>query len=275
LLLVFWIFLISLNFATASSTCNLNISLVNQDPEYAVPGDYVKVVFQMSGIENSKCNGAIFKVVPKYPFSLDENKSAIKKLEGGTYVFGYKKTWNLPYTLRVDENAIDGNNEIEINYAPKNFNENFFSKIFNISVKDSRVDFEISVKDYDSENNQITFEILNIGDSDVEALTVNIPEQKNFILKGSSRNIIGSLDSNEDTTFTFKANPKKGNINMNILYTDINNIRRNLNKTIFFNPKYFESEKKGFSVSFYILIIFIIAIALFYIQKKLKNKRKH
>ncbi len=90
---LFGIFLVS--FVSAES-CDLSVSLVNQDPYPAIPGDYVDVVFQIDGIENPSCERAIFELVTSYPFSLDENDTT-RILEGSTWVSEYKTEWMIPY----------------------------------------------------------------------------------------------------------------------------------------------------------------------------------
>src|SRR6056297_446729 len=53
-----------------STACNLNVSLINQDPYPVLPGNYVEVVFQVSGVDNTDCKGAKFELLEDYPFSL-------------------------------------------------------------------------------------------------------------------------------------------------------------------------------------------------------------
>src|SRR6056297_2691896 len=171
-------FLFSLVFTplgmTASEDCSLNVSLLNQDPYPVIPGDYVEVVFEVSGTDNSDCEGARFKINQEYPFSLDKGKQNLKEISGNTFVKDFKKTWMVPYKLRVDKDALDGMNTLEVKYTPGESSNVFYSKNFNIKVEDVRVDFEVSVKQYDTNTNTMTFEILNIGENDVEALTIDI-----------------------------------------------------------------------------------------------------
>ncbi len=261
---------------SVAAICSLDANLINQDPYPALPGDYVEVVFQLSGVDDTDCKGAVFEIIPEYPFSLDETESAKRILDGPTYMGIYKKTWMILYKLRVDENAIEGKNEMEIRYnSGASDEETYFFEKFNISVENLIGDFEVYVKDYDKKTNELTFEILNTGEHDVEALTVDIPVQENIIIKGSHRNIIGSLDSNEETVFNFEATPKKGEINLKITYTDTINERRLINKAVFFEPEYFEgrADGEGYSLSFYLLIGLMVLIILVFVIKRIKKKR--
>ncbi|MFW5847076.1 MAG: hypothetical protein ACOCUU_02855 [Nanoarchaeota archaeon] len=269
--------LVNVSMVFAISNCNLDASLINQDPDPAIPGNYVEVLFQLSGIENSVCNGARFEIIPEYPFSLDNPENAKKEIFGDTFVQNSEKTWNIPYKLRIDPDALEGENEIQVRYSSGNAGKDFYvSERFNISIEDVRVDFEISVKDYDSSDNELTFEILNIGEHDIESLTIEIPEQENIQLKSSPRRIVGSLDSNEETTFDFTAIPKKGNLKLDIYYTDEINERRSLEKQVYFNPEYFKSNGKssGVSIWFWLFLVLVIIFIGRWFWKKRKTKKK-
>jgi len=264
----------SLNLVLAAE-CNLQVTLLNQDPDPVMPGEYVEVVFQMSGLENIQCGGAWFEIVSEYPFSLDESESARKELPGNTYTKDYSRVWNIPYKVRIDQDALEGERTLETRFAAGNSPMNFSStKEFQITVEDLRVDFEISVQSYNPQTQEITFEILNTGEHDIEALTIEIPQQQNIQIKGSPRTIVGKLDKNEETTFDFTAVPSKGDIKLNILYTDEIDERRSLEKDVFYEPTYFETkqdQQQNFSIWFY---LFVILLVLF-IGKWFWNKRKH
>ena len=50
-----------------AAACTLDISLINQDPYPAIPGDYVKVVFEIDGLENPNCGTVTFGIKEDYP----------------------------------------------------------------------------------------------------------------------------------------------------------------------------------------------------------------
>ncbi len=50
-----------------SAACSPDASLINQDPYPAIPGDYVKVVFQIDGLENPECGIVTFGIKEEYP----------------------------------------------------------------------------------------------------------------------------------------------------------------------------------------------------------------
>ena len=130
------------------NSCILTVTLVNQGPYPAVPDSYVNVLFQISGTENSQCNGAEFKLVPAYPFSLDNgNDTDWKILQGSSYTPNHLDYWNIPYQLRVDKDALDGNATVEVEYNSlsnpnENPNSSFVVQTFNIAIQDSRTTFD-------------------------------------------------------------------------------------------------------------------------------------
>lgn len=277
LLMFVMVFAFSLNFVLAQ-TCNLNAVLVNQDPYPAAPGDYVKLVFQLNGITNKDCGEITFEIVQDFPFSLDPGVNPIKTVQGGVYETDYKNYLLASYKVRVDKQALDEESPVKVRYSfLSGANNSYQTSTFNVSVLDLHTDFEIAVKDYTAATNNLVFEILNTGKHDVEALTVEIPKQENIAVKGSNRNIIGSLDSNEDTTFSFEAVPKKGGIKLNIFYTDEINVRRSIEKKINFDPDYFSGrnrDKTNRSPWTYVVIAIVIIGAVWWWRRKKKEKEK-
>ncbi|MBU0760993.1 MAG: hypothetical protein KJ600_02795 [Nanoarchaeota archaeon] len=278
-LFVFGILVIaSLGFVSGEA-CDLDVELINQDPYPAVPGEYVKVVFQLSGVSNTECGDISFELIEGFPFSLDPGASSIVKIASGTYVRNFESSLIVPYELRVDKDALDGNNPIDVAfyYTGKSSGKSTKIQQFNINVEDVSVDFEISVKEYDSSTNILTFEILNTGKNDIEALTIEIPKQEGVIVKGSNRNIIGDLDSNEDTTAKFEAVPSDGEIEVSIIYTDGINVRRRLNTKVVYDSFYFTERKKdeATSRSFYFYAFFglLILWAVLWGRKRWKKKK--
>lgn len=251
-------------------------------PYPAIPGDYVKVVFQASGVGNPDCGKVTFELVEEFPISFDPGSNKTITINSGSADRDFRSFLVAPFKVRIDDNALDGENPIEFRYTRGiGVDRITITKEFNLTIEDARADFEVSIKDYSKETEILTFEILNIGESDVEALTIEIEKQENINVKGSKRNIVGSLDSNEDTTFTFEATPKKGEIVLKILYTDKINVRRTLEKTVEFDPSYFEGRKRDEttgSLTKTIIILILLGATFWWWRrgkKKLKEKHKH
>ncbi|MBT3416632.1 hypothetical protein HON86_02485 [Candidatus Woesearchaeota archaeon] len=265
----------------AKAECNINSNLIYQDPHPALPGDYVEVLFQISGVSSGCEDGASIDLIYDYPFSLD-GKSSKKNLNANTYVgYNYGSNWNVVYNLRIDENAIKGDYELELRYkegANASWNNYGFDN-FNITIEDGRTDFEIHIQDHNILERNIVFEVLNIGDQDIEALTLEIPKQENIEIKGSNRNIVGDLDSNEYTTADFEAIPADGEILVRLYYTDSTNERRMITKTVVYDSTYFlgalENVAEDKTLTYFIIAAVMLGIGLIFLRKrKLKNHKK-
>lgn len=255
--------------------CNLDATLVNQDPYPAVPGEYVKVVFQLSGIDNPECGNTVFSVHEEFPFSLKPGTSSDQTVQGGVYARKYESFAILPFELIVDNNALDGANPIEVSYGSSTAATKL--KEFSIEIEDVRTDFEVAISDYVQAENRLTFSILNTGDGDAEAVVIEIPRQDNIQVKGASKNIVGSLDSKDDTTFSFEAVPSDGEININILYSDETGVRRTVERTVLYDSSYFTGRVRDVKTTptyMYWIVGIIVLIIIWRVWKGIAKRRK-
>ena len=269
-ILILFLVVFLINF-TSAETCTPKTELLNQDPYPAIPGEYVKLVFQISNLEGSECGDITFELKQNYPLIFNPGESGIRKFRGIDYIKDYQTTIQIPFEVRIDEEALDGENQIEI--LVRNKNQAGILKNFNIEVDDPKSDFEIYVTEYDYDEKKLTIEILNVGDSDIEALTLEIEKQKNIIIKGSNRMVAGDLDSNEYTTVDFEATPTDGKILLNIIYSDPLNKRRKIQKNIVFDSSYFIDRANGeepTSKGTYFFWAIIILGIIYWIYKRKK-----
>ncbi|VVB79662.1 Uncharacterised protein [uncultured archaeon] len=204
LVLLFSLFIIS--FASASSLCDPSISLVSQDPNPAVPGEYVKVVFEISGLGN--CNGYAVKLAPDYPFSLDSNDSLIQTISSSPYVPDTKDVWMVSYKLRVDPAAINGDYNVTLEYNEGNYMTPFYSaKAFNLSVQDSRTSFDAVIQAING--NEVSIAIANTGKYAANSVVVRIPSNQSYYqASGIDGQMVGNLASGDYTIVGFSITPK-------------------------------------------------------------------
>jgi hypothetical protein len=259
----------------ASAACDLEATLLNQDPYPGVPGDYVKLVFQIEGINGADCNDITFNLLEDYPIQFNPGEKGLRTFEKTKYIKDYESSILVPYEVRIDANALDGANQIEARLQNKGDASQIVK--FNLQIEDVKADFEVYIKDYSYKTNELTLEILNVETSDVEALTVIIPKQENIIVKGAAQNIVGDLDSNEYTTADFEAVPLDGELTINLIYSDAIDTRRTVSKTVTFDSSYFTgriSDKKTTSTWTYIFYLAIILIIIWIIVKRVKKRKK-
>ncbi len=274
IIVVALIMIYSFSIMVSAEPCNLQISMINQDPYPAIQGDYVKVMFKIDGVRNAECGTVTFGVKETYPISLDPNSNNKVTIDSGIYQKDYPSYYLAPYKLRVDPNALDGENPIEIFYSTRTVSN--VIKEFKIKVEDIRADFEIHVKDYSYLTKKLRFEILNTAKSDIKALTIEIPKQSGVEIKGTNRVIVGDLDSNEYTSAEFEATLPEGKttINLNVLYTDLINTRRELQKVVEFDSSYYVN-RNGDSKTFpYWILISVGVVIILIIWNRVKKKRR-
>jgi len=258
----------------AAEGCVLDVSLINQDPYPANPGEYVKVLFQINGLASPDCGIVTFQVKEEFPFTVKPGTENPVEVRSGTYSRKYSSFYNAPYEILVDQDAVDGDHSIEISYTTDDVEK---LKEFDINVEDTQVDFEIYVKNYDPLTKSLTFELLNIGDNDIEALSLEIPKQTTITIKGANRKVIGDLDSNEYTTADFEATVEDGKIEVKIIYTDVINVRRELTKDVMFDSSYFidrAGETKTQPIWAYVLAGVVVLWIVWSRIKKAKKKKK-
>lgn len=260
----------------ASAACSLDLKLLNQDPYPAVPGENVKVVLQLNGTADPNCGEVFLDVVPEYPFSIDSSSTRIV-IPSGTYISGYESFILKGYKLRVDGNALDGDNKLKAAYGYSgNAGKASYTKEFDVNVKDSRTDFDISIQDYDATKNVITFGIINIGKRDVESLTLEIPDQENIKVNGANKAIIGSLNSHDDTTASIESVPNEGEIRVRLSYNDQVDVRRTVEKEVTFSKAFLDSSKNvvpAKSGYYYLFWVLVAVIIIYFVYRYFANKR--
>jgi hypothetical protein len=258
--------------------CGLDISMINQDPYPAVPGDYVKLVFQIDGIAASTCGDVTFELLEQYPIQFDPGADPVVEIKAGTHTADYESFAMVPYKVRIDKEALDGDNPIEVRFSySKGGLSSEQSKQFDLNIEDIRADFEIYVKDYSYKTHELTLEVLNVVDVDVEALTLEIPKQDIIDVKGPNRLVVGDLDSNEYTTADFETTINEGFFKVNLIYSDTINTRRIVEKTISFDPAYFTeriADQKNTGTGTYIFWGIVVVVIGWIILKRFKKKKK-
>lgn len=99
---------------------DINVNLINQEPDPAEPGNYVDVRFKFDNNGSKEARNVEVEILPEFPFSLDPGREAIKKI--GTLQSMQKGDVGVivKYRLSIDKSAIEGENEIKIRYRIDN-----------------------------------------------------------------------------------------------------------------------------------------------------------
>lgn len=140
LLLLFVILIASIVIADVPSgqvtqSVNVVVSLLNQDPDPAQPGRYVDLRFRVENLGAYTAEDTTFELFTEYPFSLDPGESATRELGS---IYGRSigdDAATLFYKVRVDRNAIDGDNSVRIRYSVDGGNTWILSDLFTVRIQ--------------------------------------------------------------------------------------------------------------------------------------------
>ncbi|MBN2423185.1 COG1361 S-layer family protein [Candidatus Woesearchaeota archaeon] len=153
----------------------LNITIMNQDPDPVGPGKYVEVRFKIYNDGVGTAENVVLELLPKYPFSLDKNEDPLRDLGN---IPGYGKSKNVmvvKYKIRVDRNAIEGENILHLRYKIGDvwITEEF---IINVQTIDATVSIEsvetIPEKIEPGKPFEIRFKLKNMADSVMEDVSL-------------------------------------------------------------------------------------------------------
>jgi hypothetical protein len=219
----------------STNAVSLKMTLVNQDPYPADPGDYVNLLFKVENRGTDNADNVVFELLPEYPFSLDTGVSAATEL--GT-VKGLQTDENgylIKYKVRVDKDAI--NSEDEIRAECRYNNGAAITAKFNVTISNPRTDMDVVVQDATTAST--TLAIANIGANNAYSVIVRIPDQQNFIVTGPSASVIGNLNAGDYTLISFQITSNTGIANISSAGGNIppnrSFNRTSFNRTVFNN----------------------------------------
>ena len=273
--LILFLMLVFLMAGFVLAECKLNVELVNQDPYPAVPGDYVKLLFQVSGVQGPDCGEVSLELVENYPLKFDPGFDPVKTFNSGTFARGFSSNWAVPYTVRIDSEALDGDTEIEVLYSTKGSSSFKVSNLFNLRIEQVKADLQVLIRSYNYANNRLSLDVLNTAKNPLRSLVISIPSQETIRIFGGNQNIIGDLDSNDYTSTDFQAIPQDGTILVDLEYTDKTGERRQTQTEIVFDSEYFQHtipDTSGQTRNIIIAVVVILAIIVWVVLKKKKKK---
>jgi hypothetical protein len=214
-----------------SDGSNVDVTLINQDPATAQPGEYVDLKFKVSNKGLEPAEGTSVELIESFPFSLDPDVSASRDLGDMRAAAVGDDSYIVEYRVRVDENAVETENEISIKYT---LGEGDFSvtRNFDISVDDVGTDFELSAGKVSASSIPVNLD--NIGDKSADSVHVILPDQSGIVKEGLRTKVVGGLESGENKVVDFAvSNISTGDsYRFEIHYSDGNGVRRELVRNI-------------------------------------------
>jgi hypothetical protein len=187
-----------LNYSTSSV---VQIKSLKYEPYPVNPGEYFD--FWVSVQYTKNLGSAIsFELKPEFPFSLDSNESAVISYSGATY----SPSIVLHYKIRVDKNAVEGTNQLKLDYTIYTINGVTYTQSFDIEVENSMTNFDAVIQDVSGSD--VSIAIANVGKYAANSVVVRIPEQDSFTASTIDGQMVGNLESGDYTIVSFTLSQK-------------------------------------------------------------------
>jgi len=192
------ILFVQIGFSLAS---NINVIPLRTNPYPAEPGQYMNIWIQIENTGNVEVNNFKMILEPEYPFSLYEGDNATRYI--GTLKIHEPVV--LKYKLYVDENAVEGWNDLKYKYNSNNMWIESKASIYIshkprielISVDPSEVDI--------GKKSNVSLTIKNMGHAEARNVKVKFDTSSTSIKTiGSDTKYVDSLGVNEEKTLTYK-----------------------------------------------------------------------
>ncbi|MDQ1251441.1 MAG: hypothetical protein QG646_520 [Euryarchaeota archaeon] len=249
----------------ASSNGNINsaslqVSLTNQNPDAARPGEPVELTLSVQNVGNKDLQDITVTVTPEYPLSSVSGEALKKSI---SYLNARQDDDNagvLKFKLLVDSNALEGTYDVDITTTAKE------SGTSNIVTTTKTIQVEVRGKEYAQivtinkasidvgKEEPLEFMITNTGNSPLKNMVISWKDPKGVILPVYSDNTkyIKYLAANQSATVAYSvmadvsATPGLYTLDVNLNFEDYDS----KNETIQTTAGLFVGGPTDFDVSF-------------------------
>lgn len=173
---VFSCFVVSPSLALSSS--QLEFTMLRYEPMPAEPGKYVNVFVKIENIGNTETDDITIEFVDNYPFKLADEDDRVKAIS--SLGIDKEKSIVVEYRVIVDDNAVEGTNEVKLNYFQGDASDLVIEEVFNVDVETSTKVITISDVKSDpiytapGETVIVTLDIENLESSTLYDLSVSM-----------------------------------------------------------------------------------------------------
>jgi len=193
----------------SSSTSDIQISLINQNPYPARAGEIVELRFLVENIGGTELNNVNIEFIPDYPFTEIVGENYTKNINR---LFGYQQGDDaviVKYKVMIDKDATRGVNEVNLKVTYNNLDFSF-NKKFDVEVSGTefaQIIYIDKAKISPGEETDITFTITNVGNSPLKNLVFSWEEENGVLLPVYSDNTkyVKYIDAGESTELIYKA----------------------------------------------------------------------
>jgi len=262
----------------------IKITLLNQDPDPVAQGDVVEARFKIENQGSETYYDVEVEILPKYPFTIYSGEAIqnIGRLRAGqtgadAVILGYK--------LRVDEFAVEGENEIELEVRTGDLGFSYTQDEFTIDVEEYDIpEIKAYIRETDilqsNSRGTITIEIANVDEADIKFLQLTLLPSTDYELLSSSDYVyLGDVDSDdtESEDFDIYLRNVKNQATIPILLKYENTDEKEYEKEYELTLDVYDSRelsKYGLKETNYTLVVLVIIIILGVIGYLYLKKRK-
>jgi hypothetical protein len=210
-------------------------TFLNQDPDPAEPGKYVELRWKIEKKGNDELTDLSFRLKPAYPFSFDGSDTAVKELGNWIGFSSDKEYYTLYYKLKVDEDALESDYNIELDYR---LGSNYWIPLGDWDIRvdeEKKPNLELgkvisSPKKLQAglEEAQLDIELTNIGNADAKNVKIELvlPDGFKPSYTYSEQDVLGTINEGSTKTANIYLDIDDDlaggdyKANLNVLYTD-------------------------------------------------------
>ena len=160
------------------SGSTLEVTFLSQDPDPVEPGSYVDLRWKVENLGTEELQDVQFMLETEYPFSLTDPKDQTKQLGDVGIQQSGDEAIILHWRIRVDENALEGDNEVRLSY----FIDDVGVKLspFKINIKNKQALLAVEAITLDPQNPSagqlvnVSIRLHNVVDTSVEDVNVKL-----------------------------------------------------------------------------------------------------
>ena len=160
------------------SGSTLEVTFLSQDPDPVEPGSYVDLRWKVENLGTEELQDVQFMLETEYPFSLNDPKDQTKQLGDVGIQQSGDEAIILHWRIRVDENALEGDNEVRLSY----FIDDVGVKLspFKINIKNKQALLAVEAITLDPQNPSagqlvnVSIRLHNVVDTSVEDVNVKL-----------------------------------------------------------------------------------------------------
>ena len=222
-----------------SVTADLNVSLVNQNPDPALAGDMVELRFMVENVGSREATNVFFELLPQYPFIAIPGEDYVRTI---TTISAYQTGADaviMKFKVRVDNDAVKGTNPISLRRTDASSG---------ISVTNS-YDIDVSGTEFaqiiyvdramiaPGNETPLRFTITNVGNSPLKNLVFSWNEKSGVILPvySDDTKYVKSIDVGKSVELQYivvadvNANPGLYQLDLTLRYDAMDGVSQEMN----------------------------------------------